>query len=105
MKFIPELAGLRGLAAIMVFVAHAANDNFLPKVIASTYGRSGIICFFILSGYLIAQVYLFTPFNKENGNKYIIARIARILPVYFFVILTSFIISNYIYIYRFSLRF
>lgn len=97
MKFIPELAGLRGLAAIMVFIAHAALDGFLPKFIANTYGRLGLICFFILSGYLISQVYLFTPFNKKNGNSYVIARMARILPVYFVVILVSFVISNYIY--------
>lgn len=97
MKFIPELAGLRGLAATMVFVAHAAIDGFLPKFIANTYGKLGLICFFILSGYLIAQVYLYKTFNKENSKNYLIARLARIAPVYLLVILASFVISNFIY--------
>lgn len=97
MKFIPELAGLRGLAACMVFVVHAAIDGFFPIATAKFYGKIGLICFFILSGYLIAQVYLHKPFTKENVRLYLIARVARILPLYFFVILVSWFISIFIY--------
>lgn len=97
MKFIPELAGLRGLAALMVFVAHAAADGFLLKYLSPAYGRTGLACFFILSGFLIAQVYLENSFTKENLRSYFVARIARILPVYYFVIISAFIISNFVY--------
>ena len=97
MKFIPELAGLRGIAATMVFVAHASEDGFLPRFIGNTFGKMGLMGFFILSGYLIAQVYLYKPFTTETSRSYLIARFARIAPVYFLVILMSFIISNYIF--------
>lgn len=97
MSFIPQLAGLRGLAALMVFVAHAGAEGFLPKFISNTYGKLGLICFFILSGYLIAQVYLYKPFNKQNARNYLVARLARIVPLFIFIIVVSFIISNYIH--------
>lgn len=97
MKFITELAGLRGWAALMVFIAHLGADGYLPRFIGNGYGKLGLICFFILSGYLIAQVYIYKPFSINNAKSYLIARVARIAPVYFFIILISFIISNYIY--------
>lgn len=97
MKFIPELAGLRGLAACMVFIVHAALDGFFPVITTKYYGKIGLICFFILSGYLIAQVYLDKPFTKTNIRAYLIARIARIIPLYFFIIFISWFISLFIY--------
>jgi peptidoglycan/LPS O-acetylase OafA/YrhL len=95
MKFIPELAGFRGLAALMVFFAHAALDGFLPKFLINAYGKPGLICFFILSGFLIAQVYIDKPFTKENRRSYLLARTVRIAPLYFLIIISSFFISSY----------
>ena len=97
MKFIPELAGLRGLAALMVFVAHAAADGFLPRFIGNTYGRMGLMCFFVLSGYLIAQVYLYKPFSAAGVKSYLVARTARIVPVYMLILFAAYVISNFIY--------
>jgi peptidoglycan/LPS O-acetylase OafA/YrhL len=95
MKFIPELAGLRGLAAMMVFFAHAAKDDFMPHFLVNAYGKPGLIIFFILSGFLIAQVYIEKPFTKSNITSYLSARFIRIVPLYLMVIFASYFISSF----------
>jgi peptidoglycan/LPS O-acetylase OafA/YrhL len=96
MKFIPELAGLRGLAALMVFFAHAALDGFLPQFLVNAYGKPGLIIFFILSGFLIAQVYIEKPFTKSNIKSYLSARFIRIVPLYLIIIIASYFISSFV---------
>ncbi|MBL7893910.1 MAG: acyltransferase [Bacteroidia bacterium] len=98
MKYIPQLTGLRGLTALMIFVVHAVKDGFLPKAfLEGAYNKPAIIAFFILSGYLITRIYLNRDFNRENLKSYFIARSARILPLYFFVLFISVLITLTIY--------
>ncbi|HWY10488.1 MAG TPA: acyltransferase [Bacteroidia bacterium] len=93
----PELTGLRGLAALMVFVSHLSKDGLIPAFFARYYSIQGVILFFMLSGFLMGQLYLDKQFTNKNLHGYIKARIARIFPLYFLILLTSFLISNYIY--------
>lgn len=99
MKFVPEFTGLRGIAALMVFAQHAAFDGLLPEILSTDkeYGGSALMMFFVLSGFLMAQLYLKLNFTRENIKKYLVARTARIFPLYLTVILASLIISNLIY--------
>ena len=55
-KFISSLAGLRGIAALMVFHHHAVGKNLLPDLFNT--GERGVMLFFCLSGFLLAELYL-----------------------------------------------
>lgn len=73
-----ELAidGLRGIAALMIFVHHAQ----LPIIGSLTGGLdAGVMIFFALSGYLLYGPFLRGPVNLQS---YAIRRLARILPAY-----------------------
>lgn len=98
MKYVPQLTGLRGLTALMIFVVHAVKDGFLPKAfLEGAYNKPAIIAFFILSGYLITRIYLQRTFNRDNLQSYFVARSARILPLYFFTLFASLIITKTFY--------
>lgn len=52
MRYRPELDGLRGLAIVLVLVAH------LTLTVRSPFGHVGVSVFFTLSGYLITSILL-----------------------------------------------
>lgn len=93
---IAPLTGFRFITAFMIFLSHAAlflglkfdfwvADTFLAN---SSVFMSG---FFVLSGYILTQLYAGTDFTqkKEVWNFYI-RRFARIYPVYIFVTVVFF---------------
>ena len=47
--YIPSLDGIRAIAVLLVFVAHAGLDRFVPA-------GFGVTVFFFLSGYLITTL-------------------------------------------------
>lgn len=105
MKYIHTLTGLRGLAALMVFISHAANEGILPDIWSNGFGQTGVMIFFVLSGFLMSHLYIHEEFNRANIVKYALARVARVLPLYFALITISIIISTYFFsdfIYDFS---
>lgn len=81
MRRIPELDGLRGLAALLVVGQHFWPDTFC-------FGWAAVDLFFVLSGYLITNVIL------DNGGgpgfllKFYARRNLRIWPIYYLTILT-----------------
>ncbi len=97
---LPHLNAVRCFAALMVIMGHTAylisswgfpiNHN-LWGVLAG----HGVDVFFALSGFLIT--YLLLQEKEINGKIYIkdfyVRRIFRIWPLYYFVVLTSFLIS------------
>ncbi|MFT4824737.1 MAG: peptidoglycan/LPS O-acetylase OafA/YrhL [Halioglobus sp.] len=97
MSYINSLTGLRGLAAFIVFISHCANQGMLPAVFSHGFGQIGVMLFFILSGFLMGHLYLNKDSNVSNIKQYLIARIGRILPLYFLLILLSVLISTTIY--------
>lgn len=97
------LDGLRGLAALIVFLYHVAREidwrlegGELPAIILSMgkfmpYGRIAVAIFIVLSGYC-----LMLPIAKSNGDRisgglfnYFKRRARRILPPYYIAILFS----------------
>ena len=96
-KNIPILTGLRGFAALIVFVSHAAKVGFLPAVLGKGFGQSGVMLFFMLSGFLMAHLYVSRDFTKESVVGYSLARIGRVIPLYLLVLLASVLITNLIY--------
>jgi len=88
------LTGLRYLAALSVFVAHASHT--LPPGFGGKWlyylSALGMPLFFTLSGFLMAYNYA-APFQKNfrrTLRTYYVARVARIYPVYVLCVVVSF---------------
>jgi peptidoglycan/LPS O-acetylase OafA/YrhL len=86
----PELDGLRGLAALIVVLSHVSNATGLwNKLFGVGGGQIGVMLFFVLSGYLMGALYLDQPFTRERVWAYSIHRVARVLPLFYFVVLLA----------------
>jgi peptidoglycan/LPS O-acetylase OafA/YrhL len=86
---IPALSGLRGIAAVTVFLSHSAYYGFLPSFPVAYTGSVGVMLFFSLSGFLMAHLYLSRSATLDGLVDYGWARVARIAPLYFAVLLAS----------------
>ncbi len=77
--------GLRGLAAVVVFLAHLKLDRMFPGDWIRTACRflewqgQAVDLFFMLSGFVLCHVYAFAP--SISWRKYGVARFARIYPL------------------------
>lgn len=99
---LPALDGLRGLAALAVLFSHAHNFG-LPQPVPPALGVWGVLLFFVLSGFLIGHLYLGRPFDAGSLARYGAARIARIVPLYYLVILGSWLLGRFVapdFVYR-----
>jgi peptidoglycan/LPS O-acetylase OafA/YrhL len=90
-KYIPALTGLRAVAAYMVFIHHyiPAYKEELNSVVYGILNEMhvGVTIFFVLSGFLIANKYLFV--SEANYINYFVKRFARIYPVYILLTLLT----------------
>jgi peptidoglycan/LPS O-acetylase OafA/YrhL len=86
-KYLPELDGLRGLAILWVVLYHC-NPRLEGTWIhyASLWGWSGVILFFILSGFLITSILLTTRDQPRYYHNFHARRALRIWPVYLLVL-------------------
>ena len=83
----PQIDGLRALAVLPVIFFHAGFDLFKG-------GFIGVDIFFVISGYLITNIIIKDLYkNKFKLSNFYIRRSRRILPVLFFVTLSSIIAS------------
>jgi len=84
-QIIKPLHGLRGLAAMTVVVGHIVPYPSAPAF--------GVVLFFVLSGFLIGKLYLSAPFGPASVWKYSVSRIARVYPLFAFVIVVTGLIN------------
>jgi peptidoglycan/LPS O-acetylase OafA/YrhL len=81
---IPSLDGIRAVAFLIVFAAHAGLNNVVP-------GGFGVTVFFFLSGYLITT--LMRIEYEEHGTvslkQFYLRRVLRILPPFYLVLAMS----------------
>ena len=96
MNHIRPLTGLRGIAALIVFLSHATNEGMLPWVFGRGFGQIGVMIFFVLSGFLMTHLYAHRDFNGKEIRAYAVARFARVVPLYLALLLISVIVSNFI---------
>ena len=96
MKHIATLTGLRGVAALVVFISHSANESLLPAFLGNGFGQIGVMLFFVLSGFLMTHLYVHEDFHKDNIKLYIFARIGRVFPLYFLMLILSVVITQFI---------
>ena len=87
-KRIPELDGFRGLAAILVLIAHYFGEP--PHGLSAlTFGWIGVDIFFVLSGFLIGGIILDHHAGSGFFRVFYLRRCARIIPVYAVVCLLT----------------
>jgi len=88
MRRVLELDGLRGLAALAVLVAHLFGE---PEhgIQGLSLGWLGVSVFFALSGYLIGGIILDDIGKASFFRTFFARRAARILPIYFVVVILS----------------
>lgn len=92
-KYFKELDGIRGTAALMVmyfhfFIGIHSNNSFVKNVIAKTavFGQTGVILFFVLSGFLITRILLSAKDQSNYFSNFYIRRSLRIFPLYYFAL-------------------
>ncbi len=93
-KHIPALDGIRGCAAVLVVLSHLARVG-LTDTAPQFSGPAGVLLFFVLSGFLMGHLYLWKPMDRPAIVRYLIARIARVVPIYYIVVITAFFISQF----------
>lgn len=96
---IPVLDGIRGLAILLVLVAHFNDEaifkEYFPLIgpvatkLALT-GLMGVDLFFILSGFLITGILLKTKDSERYFLNFYARRVLRIFPLYYCVLLVIF---------------
>jgi peptidoglycan/LPS O-acetylase OafA/YrhL len=90
----PALTSLRFLAAMLVFVFHFQPRSGVLEVVIGQ-GHVGVGIFFVLSGFLITLRYF--P-DRARGDlrigEYFLRRAARILPLYYTVLILSLYLSG-----------
>lgn len=86
-RHIASLDGLRGFAALAVLVAHAGSEGFLALSHTQGLGKIGVALFYALSGFLMGHLYLDRPWTGAERRNYMVARFARILPLFYVAVL------------------
>jgi peptidoglycan/LPS O-acetylase OafA/YrhL len=107
--FFPNLDGLRFIAFALVFLQHAfyssfkqfENGNIVQKSLLSSFflgGGTGVQIFFVLSGFLITYLILqeIESLGALNVKNFYIRRTLRIWPLYYAVVIFSFLIYPYL---------
>lgn len=92
---VPVLHGVRGLAALMVFASHAANVCYGGAYLGNGGGQLGVMLFFVLSGYLMAMLYLPHTANLGQIRSFSVNRFARIYPMFALVVAVNYAASFY----------
>jgi peptidoglycan/LPS O-acetylase OafA/YrhL len=91
MRHLQSLTPLRGLAAMTVLLYHLITgpaDTSLPAFIGRGY--LGVDLFFVLSGFVLAHVYLrdfLSEVSPHSVAGFLWVRFARTYPVHFFILL------------------
>lgn len=88
--YIPALDGLRGIAILLVITFH-----YFGFFKIFSLGWIGVDLFFVLSGYLITSRLIATFKEKNYFSKFYRNRALRILPLYYGVLFSFYIIINF----------
>ncbi|CAM3786573.1 acyltransferase [Mucilaginibacter galii] len=101
LKYFKELDGVRGLAAIMVVLFHIKQSGISNDAVArilykaGNFGQTGVILFFVLSGFLITRILLISKHKEAYFKKFYIRRSLRIFPLYYLALAIFVIVVPY----------
>ena len=84
-RYFSNLQELRGLAATLIVLSHIP---FFENLIGTSWGGYGVTVFFLLSGYLL----MFS--TEKSTERFLIKRIARIIPLFWTVTVFTFVIAR-----------
>ncbi len=102
---LPSLNGLRAISILLVIIHHIGHNKFFNGYEYGTIirgvlsflqdGQLGVNIFFVISGFLITTLLIREEklYGKINLKSFYIRRSLRIFPVYYFVLLTYFILQ------------
>ena len=93
---IPQLTGIRGVAAVVVMVAHI-NGGRLPWLQAFAYQNQAVDLFFCLSSFILCLTYAARSGARFPARRFYAARFARIYPLYFVTLLATAAISMIVF--------
>ncbi|MCM2256384.1 MAG: acyltransferase [Vicinamibacteria bacterium] len=96
MADMPALTSLRAIAALLVVLYHFSphGQGRLVEIVCGQ-GHVGVTVFFVLSGFLItARYYPEIERGEHRLGEYFVRRAARILPLYFFVLTLSHLMTR-----------
>lgn len=97
---IPGLDGLRGLAALTVFVSHMSNNHLFlwPGADLSGIGKPAVYLFFVLSAFLLtSQLWNWEPQQLRTPRcwlGYLVGRIFRIWPLFLLYVGASYVTTQ-----------
>lgn len=90
---IRRLNSIRALAVMIVVLSHYTNESGIwGGLLGQGAGQLGVMLFFLLSAFLMAHLYFDSSPTAANIKNFAVARIARVIPLFLFVILVSFIV-------------
>ncbi|MHA8067323.1 acyltransferase family protein [Aquirufa sp. ROCK2-A2] len=109
--YFPNLNGLRFMAAFLVIIHHIEQlksmfnyANYWDSVpFIKIIGKLGVVLFFVLSGFLITYLILSeeNSFKKISIRNFYVRRILRIWPLYFLIIILTFLVLPNISLFTF----
>jgi peptidoglycan/LPS O-acetylase OafA/YrhL len=97
----PYMDGLRGLAILMVMIAHFNHEQLLKEYYPSIgpvitkialMGLTGVDLFFVLSGFLITGIILKYAKSQNFLLSFYVRRFLRIFPLYYLVLFFLFVV-------------
>ncbi len=97
-KHVPTLDGVRGLAIVMVMVAHfITHGGLMPESAEAAWfgnmvmiGGLGVDLFFVLSGFLITGILLDAKGSPRFFRNFYMRRVLRIFPLYYGALFVTF---------------
>ena len=88
MRRVPELDGIRAIAAVVVVALHAGNVSAAMRFpILMTWGAMAVDLFFVLSGYLITAIILAEGESRGFLVNFYARRSLRTWPIYYLCLL------------------
>jgi peptidoglycan/LPS O-acetylase OafA/YrhL len=97
-NYYPVMDGMRGMAILMVLLAHLGLNRYLWKFKFYLVSNTGVSMFFVISGFLITTL-LFKELLRTGEislKRFYIRRALRILPVAYLFLLVL-IVLNHVY--------
>src|SRR6266576_2119715 len=91
--YIPQFDGLRGLAILLVLIAHSGFLEALPHAGGLEFARLGVDLFFVLSGFLITGILTDSKGTPHYFRNFYARRALRIWPLYYLVLFLAFVVA------------